>query len=135
MINKEFEFAYRDCAEMCFETRKYHKALQCYQEVLDLFDPDQDIFLRVGQCYQHLGNYAIAKNFYENAVRLDPMNDEVYFHLGECFAHEGSWKKAIRASIARGAPKISPIKRAYSDQFKPKWNSCRCALYESEREE
>ena len=34
-----------------------------------------------------------------------------------------SRKKAIRASRARGAPKTSPTKREYSDQFIPNWNS------------
>ena len=35
-----------------------------------------------------------------------------------------SMKKASSASIASGAPKISPTKREYSDQFMPNWNSC-----------
>ena len=35
-----------------------------------------------------------------------------------------SRKKARRASTARGAPKMSPTKREYSDQFMPNWNSC-----------
>jgi len=35
-----------------------------------------------------------------------------------------SKKKATRASRASGAPKISPTKREYSDQFIPNWNSC-----------
>ena len=35
-----------------------------------------------------------------------------------------SRKKAVSASSASGAPKISPMKREYSDQFMPKWNSC-----------
>src|SRR4030065_2619594 len=35
-----------------------------------------------------------------------------------------SRKKADSASMARGAPKISPTKREYSDQFIPNWNSC-----------
>ena len=34
-----------------------------------------------------------------------------------------SMKNANSASIASGAPKISPMKRAYSDQFIPNWNS------------
>jgi len=34
-----------------------------------------------------------------------------------------SRKKATRASSARGAPKMSPTKRLYSDQFMPNWNS------------
>ena len=34
-----------------------------------------------------------------------------------------SRKKARSASIASGAPKTSPTKREYSDQFIPNWNS------------
>src|SRR5512136_1180064 len=35
-----------------------------------------------------------------------------------------SRKNASNASIASGAPKMSPTKREYSDQFMPNWNSC-----------
>jgi hypothetical protein len=35
-----------------------------------------------------------------------------------------SRKKAARLSIASGAPKTSPTKREYADQFIPNWNSC-----------
>ena len=35
-----------------------------------------------------------------------------------------SRKNAVRASSASGAPKMSPMKREYSDQFIPNWNSC-----------
>jgi hypothetical protein len=35
-----------------------------------------------------------------------------------------SRKKASKASIASGAPKISPTNREYSAQFIPNWNSC-----------
>jgi hypothetical protein len=35
-----------------------------------------------------------------------------------------SRKKAMSASTASGAPKMSPTKREYSDQFMPNWNSC-----------
>ena len=35
-----------------------------------------------------------------------------------------SRKNATRPSIASGAPKTSPTKREYSDQFIPNWNSC-----------
>src|SRR4030066_895487 len=34
-----------------------------------------------------------------------------------------SRKKASKASRARGAPKISPTKREYSDHVMPNWNS------------
>ena len=35
-----------------------------------------------------------------------------------------SRKNASSASSASGAPKTSPTKREYSDQFMPNWNSC-----------
>ncbi len=35
-----------------------------------------------------------------------------------------SRKKASSAFSASGAPKMSPTKREYSDQFMPNWNSC-----------
>ena len=35
-----------------------------------------------------------------------------------------SKKNASRPSSASGAPKTSPTKREYSDQFMPNWNSC-----------
>ena len=34
-----------------------------------------------------------------------------------------SRKNAARPSIASGAPKMSPTKREYCDQFMPNWNS------------
>jgi hypothetical protein len=35
-----------------------------------------------------------------------------------------SRKNASSASTASGAPKMSPTKREYADQFMPNWNSC-----------
>lgn len=95
IINEKFEFAYRDCAEICYELKNYQKALQCYQDTLVHFEPDEDIFLRIGQCYQQLGNNVIAKTFYEKAGQMNPYNDEVWFHIGECYAQEEKWHKAI----------------------------------------
>ena len=96
LINENFELAYKDCAEICFEIKNYHKALSCYQEVLEHFEPDYYLFQRIGQCYQNLKSYAIAKTFFEKAAQLDPFNDEVFFHLGECYMKEENWAKAIR---------------------------------------
>jgi len=95
LINDRFELAYKDCAEICFEIQKYNKALQCYQDVLEHFEPDAYLFQRIGQCYQKLASYAIAKTFFEKAAQLDPFNDEVFFHLGECYLMEENWRKAM----------------------------------------
>ena len=96
IINKEFEWAYRHCAELCMEIKKYTKALECYQEVMAYIDPDGELLLKVGQCYQFSGNIDIAEKVYARSIKLDELNDEVYFHLGQCSAIRKNWKNAIR---------------------------------------
>lgn len=99
LTKEDFEFAYRDCAEVCLYTENYQKALQCYQEVLERFEPDADLFLHIGLCYQKLGNYIVAKTFYEKTLNFDSFCDEAHFRIGECFAVQASWHKAITAYL------------------------------------
>ncbi len=96
IINEKFEFAYRDCAELCFEIKKYRKALRCYLELLEQTSPDTELYCSIGQCYQQLEAYPSARTFYLKALQSDPLNDEVYFYLGECYAEEGRLKNAVR---------------------------------------
>jgi tetratricopeptide (TPR) repeat protein len=95
LTNENFEFAYRDCAQVCLTVQDYKKALQCYQEVLQRFEPDSDLFLHIGHCYANLSNYLIAKTFYEKAVHFDPWCDEAFFRIGVCYAKQKKWQKAI----------------------------------------
>jgi tetratricopeptide (TPR) repeat protein len=97
LTNEKFEFAYRDCAEMCCEIKQYRKALQCYGEVLERFEPDSELFFNMGQCYQHLADYTSARACYTKALHLDHYNDEILFHIGECYARAGKWKQAVKA--------------------------------------
>lgn len=95
IINEEFEFAYREYAELCFETKAFSKAYEGFQEILKRFPPDSDLLLRSGQCLQQLDQFRQAKAFLKQAIVFDPMNDEALFHLGECAAFEGNWSEAI----------------------------------------
>ena len=95
ITNKDFEWAYRDCAAICLETKDYRKALDCYEEALKFVDPDVDLLLHIGQCYQYLGNLTAAHHFYRRACILDDYNDEVFFHLGQCMEQQQNWAKAI----------------------------------------
>ncbi|MDP4710221.1 MAG: tetratricopeptide repeat protein [Saprospiraceae bacterium] len=95
--NESFEPAYRDCAELCFELNAMHKSLRWYQEILERFEPDAELFLKIGQIYQQLENYNQARTYLTRAMHLDHMNDEVHFHIGVCFAREKKWASAIRS--------------------------------------
>jgi len=96
IINPQFEFAYRDCAELCFEIKKYLKALNCYLELLEQVKTDSDIYFCIGQCYQQLKEYDAARSYYTQTLQSDPLNDEVLYFIGECYAEEGEWKSALR---------------------------------------
>ncbi|MEY3051517.1 MAG: hypothetical protein RLY31_1302 [Bacteroidota bacterium] len=97
LIKEDFEFAYRDCAEVCLYVRDFGKALQCYQEVLEHFDPDADLLMHIGICHRELGNYIMAKSFFQQAIDMDSFSAEAHFQLGECQAAQGDYHKAIRS--------------------------------------
>ena len=95
LTNPTFEFAYRACAEVCMDTKRYRKALECYQEMLETCEPDDDLFLQIGKCYEKIKNYPVARTFLDRAVALNPLNDEALFHIGLSYAGQKKWKKAI----------------------------------------
>lgn len=95
LIDDQFEFAYRDCAEVLFMIKSYREALHCYEEVLEQFSPDADLYMRIGQCHFHLNETRKARNCFTHAILLDPLNDEVLYHVGACFSKEQKWQQAI----------------------------------------
>ncbi len=111
LINPNFEFAYRDRAEVLFTIREYQKALACYDEVLEQFEPDADLFLRMGQCYFHLNQIKKARNYFTKASLLENLNDEIYFYIGESFFVEAQWEVAI--SFYEKAIEIEDRKEEY----------------------
>lgn len=97
VCNEAFEPAYRDCAELCFELNALHKSLRWHREILERFEPDAELFLKIGQIYQQLGNNNAARTYLTRAMHLDPMNDEVHYYIGICFTQENKWESAINA--------------------------------------
>lgn len=97
LIDEEFEFAYRDRAEICYELHYYEEALSSYEEVLGLFEPDADLYLRAGQCHFHLGNIEEARNHLTQAIFLEPVQEEeIFFYIGRCYAEQENYAEAIR---------------------------------------
>lgn len=97
IIDNKFEYAYRDFSDLCFEMKKYQRALDGYLEMIDHFEAESESLLRIGQCYKELDNIDEAWAFFLKALQLDTLNDEVYFHLGTCYAAQGCYKEALKA--------------------------------------
>ncbi len=95
IINPDFEPAYKEFAELCFELKGYGQALACCQEYAQRFSMDSDLLMLTGRCHQQLGHYDKARQFLHKALQIDPMDDEILFHLGECYAQAENWESAI----------------------------------------
>ncbi len=107
LINEEFEFAYRHCADACIKTQQYERALRCFEDAMEHVSPDADFRVKMGFCYESLDNLIQAKSMYLKAIKLDPEFDCAYYRIAECFMQEECWESAIGAyqSAVRFAPK------------------------------
>ena len=97
IINEQFEFAYRDCGEVCLQSKQYKRALKCYNEALEFFSPDSDFLLNIGQCHEFMDEIATAKTYYTKSIQLNSANDLAHYRMGECFVKEQQWDKAMKA--------------------------------------
>ncbi len=111
LSNKRFEPAYKEFAEVCFQLKKYQRALDAMQEAEELFDMDEEMLLKIGQCHEYLGNTKKAKIYYYRALALNKMADEVYFHIGECYSKEGEYASSVH--FYNQAIKIDELREDY----------------------
>lgn len=96
LIDEEFEFAYRDRAEICYELKSYTEALKSYEEIIGLFEPDADLYLKSGQCHYYLGNIIQSRNYLVQAALLDAVQaEEIHYYLGLGYAAGENWTSAI----------------------------------------
>jgi tetratricopeptide (TPR) repeat protein len=89
------EIAYREYGNLCFELKKFQKALEAYEEMISLFVSDSEVLMMCGQCCLELNQAQKSLAYFRKALQSDPMNDEVLYHIGEVFLHHKDWKKAI----------------------------------------
>lgn len=97
IINKNFDVAYLECADLCCQIRDYKHALSIYEEANQIFGPDSELLVNIGECHLKLENLLSAKAILFSALRLDSYNDEIYYLLGECYSKEKSFHSAISA--------------------------------------
>lgn len=89
------EIAYREYGNLCFELKKFQKALEAYEEMIGLFVSDSEVLMMCGQCCLELNQSQKSLAYFRKALQSDPMNDEVLYYIGEVFLHHKDWKKAV----------------------------------------
>ncbi len=96
-INEQFEPAYHDYIVTLLELERCNEALRYLEEYKSLFEPDAEIWFRLGRCYEWKEKYEESKNFYHKALQIDNLGGDVHYHLGNCYVAEQQWKEAIVA--------------------------------------
>lgn len=97
IVNKEFNYGYMDCADICMQISKHKKALEVFLEVEKIFGFDEEISMKIGECYFLLGDIANAKIHLHKSIKMDPYSDEAYHFLAKCYAKEEKWNQAVKA--------------------------------------
>lgn len=111
VIKDDYELAYLDYAELCYDLHLWDKALVLYTRLMELISPDEDLLCRLGECYSKIGNYEKAKVYLYRALALSPKEAEIYFHIGNCYAKDGIWESSLH--FYKQAVKLSPEQDEY----------------------
>ncbi len=97
VINPQFEPAYHDYIINLIALEKFKLALRYLKEYQQFFEPDAEIWYRIGLCYEAQQAYSEARAFFMKALKLNTLNGHVYFHIGNCYTLEDEWSKAKSA--------------------------------------
>jgi len=95
IIDKEFEFAYRDCAIALTNMKEYKRALECLEEAAQYFNPDKEVLQQIGTCHIELGNFEEARIALLDALSLDANSNQIHFLLGRLHLRQGNFHKAL----------------------------------------
>ncbi len=97
LANPNFESAYLDCAELCFQIGQYEKALDIFMDAQKRFEANQELYVNIANCLMAIKDIPQAKQWLIKSIKYDGYNDEAYYLLGECYSLEGTWYNAINA--------------------------------------
>lgn len=96
IINPQFEAGYLDCAEYCRDQKKFDRALDIYNEALEMFGADFDLLMSISECQYALGLVDLAKRSLFEAIEMDSYSEEAYFLLAKCYMDNKDWRSAVK---------------------------------------
>lgn len=95
IIDKDFEFAYRDCATAFINFENYEKALRTLEEGKHCLVDDEEILTQKGICNLELGNFEAARIHLLDALSLSTASADLHFHLGRLHMQNQEWSKSL----------------------------------------
>jgi tetratricopeptide (TPR) repeat protein len=94
-IDSQYLAGWQNLARLT-QIRKPLKSLEIYQEILNRFGTDWDVYFQMVQIYGSMGKYDKAAAALEGMLALDPGNFEIKKALGDMYLQEDSVEAALR---------------------------------------
>lgn len=95
LIDETFIGGYLEKAKTLEQLGNYKEAIDNYLISLELGDPTSFAYVRVGECYQKLGQLDTAITYYKKAIHEDPLLDKGWILLTNIYADQKKYQKAL----------------------------------------
>lgn len=117
IIDEAFIGGYLEKAKTLEKLEKYEEAIDNYLITLELDDPTAYAYIRIGECYEKLGNVSTAIHFYKKAVHEDPLLDRGWMMLtNACYTNKNYPKSLYYINKAIQIDEGNPLYwRKYGD--------------------
>ena len=96
---------------------KYDEAIKEYLSIIQISEPDADLYINLGAAYQASKKLNEAAGAYIKATQIDSKNSTAYYYLGTVYSAQGKNEdasKAYRKALALD-PENKDIKQALKD--------------------
>lgn len=94
-IEENFEEAYVCSGDVKFLQGDYNGALVFYLEAVKLTKPHKELYFKIAEAHEKLGELAKSRTYWRKAISVDPYFDEAFYRIGETYRQEDKWPKAI----------------------------------------
>jgi tetratricopeptide (TPR) repeat protein len=95
LIDEGFLGAFIEKAKSLEKLKRYDDAIIAYHIANELDDPTSFSLLRIGRCFEKLGNKEQALNYYLKTTHEDPLLDKAWIALTDFYIAQKDYKKGL----------------------------------------
>lgn len=105
MDEKQFESQLNDAMKL-FQKRDFENAVEAFKTLLESDNKNAHLYNNIGLCYAHLGQNALAEEYYKKALFIDDKLVETYINTADIYYKENRLWDAIE--LLQGAIALIP---------------------------
>ena len=106
LINDGFGPVYFNIANSFLAVNKYKKAIENFHICIEMDGDDPVGFCYIGECHEQLGEYELAKLFYNKSLELAPLLPDAWLGLGIVKDLEGDTREGL--ALIQKAAELDP---------------------------